>query len=549
MAHPSWIVLLPPFLVIIITILTKRLNLAFVISIVTAAFIASNSACYPALRLVETRLMNQLKDIDYMYLYIFLLIIGIFIVLLEKTGGARAFAHAFTKHIRSKKAAETSSLLVSSILFIDDYLSNLTVGYVMSPITDTFRIPRAKLAYLVHSISIPLIMIMPISSWIAMLTGQLSNIGIMTVHESQHMYSPTLKIIADPFIVFLNTIPYVFYSFLALISVILVVRYRISFGPMHTLERVASKTGNLLGGKDMQSHEEDTSLEQVKKNGQKPSLIDFCIPIGILIITFITTLLYTGGYYLLGGQNSFINAFKNTDKSFMAICIAGCTCLLSALFLALPRHKVTFNDLLNIIKDGVHMMFPSIIMLILATTLSTIVYQDLHTGTYLAHILGCRLPQSLIPCIFFIIASLTAFLMGTSWGTIALLLPMAMPIILSFAHVDLPATPSLIPLLFPSLGAIFSGAVCGDQISPISQTTLMAATSTGIDPFTHAKTQIPYNIPPFIAAACAFLVSGLCATYAISYRYTLALSLGTGLIINIMLLGIINKIEKHKTRE
>jgi Na+/H+ antiporter NhaC len=117
-----------------------------------------------ALNLTASRSIHQIKT-RLFYLYIFLLLIGIFITLLEKTGGALAFAHTFTKHIRSKKAAETSSLLVSAILFVDDYLSNLTVGYVMSPITDAFRIPRAKLAYLVHSISIPLIMIMPISSW------------------------------------------------------------------------------------------------------------------------------------------------------------------------------------------------------------------------------------------------------------------------------------------------------------------------------------------------------------------------------------------------
>jgi Na+/H+ antiporter NhaC len=541
MANPTWIVLLPPVLVILTTILTKRLNIAFIISILTAAFIATEGALWPALNLTASRSIHQIKDIDYLYLYIFLLLIGIFITLLEKTGGALAFAHTFTKHIRSKKAAETSSLLVSAILFVDDYLSNLTVGYVMSPITDAFRIPRAKLAYLVHSISIPLIMIMPISSWVAMLTGQLSNAGIMTLHEAQQMYTPDLKIIADPYIVFLNTIPFIFYSFLALISVILIVRYRISFGPMHTLERIASTTGNLFGKKSTQLQADPAATSPARDRiSQKPSLIDFCIPLCILIITFITTLLYTGGYHIFGGSNSFINAFKNTDKSFLAICIAGCMCLVSALLLALPRHKITLQDLPKIIMAGIHMMFPAIIMLILATILSTIVYQDLHTGTYLAHVLGNALPPSLVPFIFFIVASATAFLMGTSWGTIALLLPMAVPMMIAFANTCLPTTPSLIPLLLPGLGAIFSGAACGDQISPISQTTLMVATSTGIDPLTHARTQIPYNFPAFIAATCAFLISGLCVTHNISHAHTLVCSLISGIVINVALLAAIN---------
>lgn len=544
MANPTWIVLLPPVLVILITILTKRLNIAFIISIITAAFIATEGGLCPALNLIASRSINQIKDIDYLYLYIFLFIVGIFITLLEKTGGALAFAQTFTKHIRSKKAAETSSLLISAILFVDDYLSNLTVGYVMSSITDAFRIPRAKLAYLVHSISIPLIMIMPISSWVAMLTGQLSNTGIMTLHETQHIYTSNIKIIADPFMVFLNTIPYIFYSFFALISVILVVRHRISFGPMHTLEHITSTTGNVFGKTSMHVPSNTSSPQTIDLNSQKPSLIDFCIPLCILIITFITTLLYTGGYYVLGGSNSFIDAFKNTDKSFLAICVAGCMCLASALLLALPRHKTALKDLPKIITAGIRMMLPAVVMLILATILSTIVYQDLHTGTYLAHVLGNALPQSLVPFIFFIVAATTAFLMGTSWGTIALLLPMAVPMMIAFANVCLPTTPLLIPLIFPGLGAIFSGAVCGDQISPISQTTLMAATSTGIDPLTHARTQIPYNLPAFIAAACAFIISGLCVTHNISYAHTLAFSLISGLIVNVMLLAAINIIAR-----
>ena len=155
MDNPTWIVLLPPILVLIFTAITKRLNLAFTLSIIVAGLIATNGSIWSMAKLVSNRALDQICDIDYIYLYIFLFVIGIFIVLLDCTGGARAFAHRFTKHIRSAKAAEISSLAVSAVLFIDDYLSNLTVGYVMRPITDKFHIPRAKLAYLVHSVSIP----------------------------------------------------------------------------------------------------------------------------------------------------------------------------------------------------------------------------------------------------------------------------------------------------------------------------------------------------------------------------------------------------------
>ena len=146
---------------------------------------------------------------------------------------------------------------------------------------------------------------------------------------------------------------------------------------------------------------------------------------------------------------------------------------------------------------------------------------------------------------FFVVAAITAFLMGTSWGTIALIAPMATPIITTFAHVSLPTTPELVPLLFPVLGAIFSGATCGDQLSPISQTSLMASTSSGIDPMTHAKTQIPYALPGIFGALVAFIVSGFCATIGVSLTANCLISLSTGLVLNFILLITTNSIAQY----
>lgn len=540
MDNPTWIVLLPPILVLLFTAITKRLNLAFILSIICAGLIANQGSIWPTVKLINLRTSDQLCDIDYIYLYIFLFVIGIFIVLLDSTGGARAFAHRFTKHIRSAKAAENSSLAVSAVLFIDDYLSNLTVGYVMRPITDKFRIPRAKLAYLVHSVSIPLIILMPISSWVAMLTGQLSKAGIMPAGKD---HVAAIKIVEDPFFAFLASIPFIFYSFIALASVFIIIHRRISFGPMHTQERIASTTGNLFGNE--KEHFVKASEATILDNTDHPSLIDFCMPLLVLISTFVLTILYTGNYYLLGGTESFIGAFKNNDQSFLAICLAGLAALATALLLALPRKKVSIKELPGIAKEGISMMLPSVIMLILASILGCIVRVDLQSGAYLATILGSTIPALFVPCMFFIVATITAFLMGTSWGTIALLLPMATPIITTFAHVSLPTTPELVPLLFPVLGAIFSGAICGDQLSPISQTSLMASTSSGIDPMTHAKTQIPYAIPGIIAALCAFIISGYCASNGVSLPQNCLISLGTGLALNFILLITTNSIAQQ----
>jgi tetracycline resistance efflux pump len=511
--------------------------LAFIISIVFAAWASSDYMLAATAKLIATRTIDQITDIDYIYLYIFLLVIGMFIVLLDRTGGARAFAHTFTKHIRSARAAETSTLAVSAVLFVDDYLSNITSGYVMRPITDKFHVPRAKLAYIVHSISIPLIILMPISSWVAMLTGQLAKAGIKPIANSTET---SVKIIADPFFVFLATIPFIFYSFIALASVFMVIRRRISYGPMHLHEQIAKSNGNLFGLETTHILNPEDPLNTIQSS--RPSLIDFCIPLVVLISTFILTILYTGNYYLLGGNQTFINAFKNTDQSFLAICLAGLAAFGTGLVLALTRHKITHHDVPHIIKEGIDMMISSVIMLILASILGNIVRIDLHTGAYLASMLGKAIPASFIPCMFFIVAFITAFLMGTSWGTIALLMPMAMPIITAFISTPLPVVPALAPLLYPVLGAIFSGATCGDQLSPISQTTLMASTSSGIDPITHTKTQVPYAIPAIVGAIAAFIISGWCATHQVPLLANCSLSLCMGLSISLSILIGYNKI-------
>lgn len=535
MLHSDWLVIVPPLLVLLVTALTKRLNLAFILSIILASLISSDYHFRTTVKLIATRTTEQITNIDYIYLYIFLLIIGMFIVLLDKTGGARAFAHYFTKHIRSARTAETSAMAVSGILFIDDYLSNITTGYVMHPITDKFHIPRAKLAYIIHGVSIPLIILMPISSWIAMLTGQLAKSGI----NPTTIPTQTIKIIADPFFVYLATIPFIFYSFLTLASVFFVIRKRISYGPMHVHEKIALTDGNLFGHE--KTHIKNPQDPLNTSQNSHPSLLDFCLPLAILISTFFITVLYAGNYHLFGGTESFISAFKNTEQSFLAICLAGIAAFFTGLILAIIRHKITIHDLPHILSEGFDMMKSSVIMLILASILGNVINQDLQTGTYIACILGKSIPQYLIPCIFFIVASVTAFLMGTSWGTIALLMPMAMPIITAFALSPLPVTPAFTPLLYPILGAIFSGAICGDQLSPISQTSLMASTSTGIDPFTHAKTQGPYAIPVIIGTVAAFIACGLSTSALFPLLTNCFVSVITGLAVCLLLFVMIKR--------
>jgi len=236
----SWLVLTPPIIVLVLAFITKKLNPSLLTGIICAALIATDFNIIGGAKLAGTRLWERLIDLDSIFTYSFLIMLGIVVVLVGRSGGAAAFARVAAKKLRSAKMAETSSILLSFSLFIDDYLSNTTVGYVMRPLTDSFKVARVKLAFLVHSIATPLVVLAPISGWSAMITSSLDTSGV-----------------ADPFFVYIRSIPFIFYSFLMLISVWFIVRRKISFGPMRAHEAIAQKTGNLMGGKEDNAHSID----------------------------------------------------------------------------------------------------------------------------------------------------------------------------------------------------------------------------------------------------------------------------------------------------
>ena len=197
MIIPSWFVLLPPVAVLLVTLITKRLNPSLIVGLISAGLIATQFSLLGTMNLLSQRIISQLTDPDNLYLYSFLIILGIIISLFEYTGAATAFAHRLTTRLRSARSSQFSSMMLSSALFIDDYLSCLTTGYVMRPIMDRFNVPRVKLAYLIHSLSGPLVILAPISSWIALITSQLEKAGISPDPMG------TTRIFADPFYVYL----------------------------------------------------------------------------------------------------------------------------------------------------------------------------------------------------------------------------------------------------------------------------------------------------------------------------------------------------------
>ncbi len=510
----SWLSLVPPLAVVAAVLLTQRLNLSLILGIVIAAVIATDGSLIGSGHLIIARLWQQVTNIDALLLYAFLITISSFICLLNYTGGAVAFAQLIIKRLRSAKMVETATMLLSSALCIDDYLSTLTTGYVMRPMTDRFHIPRAKLAYIIHALSAPVVILMPVSSWVAMITGQLDQAGITS------SLTASAKIIADPFFIYLNAIPFTFYSLFTIASTWIIVRHRLSFGPMHQHEVIAHTQHNLCGGKSLPKEPD----MPVPTSG---SSSDLFAPLAVLIVGMFIGILYMGNFYWFGGTNGFLEAFQKSTHTELSLCIAGLIMFATACGLALARGTITINIIPKAIAGGIELMADAITMLILVWALGIMLKDDVMTGQYIATTLLSSINSAVLPFMIFCIASLISLITGSSWGTIALLMPIAVPMLTTLSGDAIPVDAASLPLLLPVLGAILSGAVCGDHLSPISATTGMAATAAGSYHMDHVRTQLPYGIPAVISSALAFLAIGFLLPYGIITALIASLALGS----------------------
>jgi len=436
-----WLVLTPPIIVLIIAFITKRLNPALITGIICAALISMDFQLVGSTKLIGEGLYIKLTETDTWLLYAFLICLGTIVSLVIKTGGAAAFTTFASKRLKTKKQAETTSLLFSLSLFIDDYLSNSTVGYVMRPLTDKFKVARAKLAFMVHSIATPLVAIAPVSGWSGMIAQRLAEAKIAPSAASG------AHILANPYLLYVKSIPFIFYSFLMLLSVIFIIRTRISYGPMHHHEVIAEKTGNLTGG------DKDESPSIGDSHNKTGTLADLFVPLFTLAGTMTLCTLFLG-------------KIITDPSSFLALFIAGSFTVLVSFVFSITRNKIKLSHTKELFIDGFKLMKDPIIMLFLASVLGLLIQENLMTGHFLADLLAGNVSLALIPLMLFLVSAIIATATGTSWGTIAIMMPIAIPMVIKLSAVALPAAASGIVLLLPTIGAVLSGAVCGDHISP-----------------------------------------------------------------------------------
>lgn len=484
--------LLPPIIAIILALKTKEVISSLIVGILSGTLIYSiydtDGIIQVGARTIEVtmNLMGQ-KLSENSSIIIFLGLLGAIVVVVTKAGGSKAYGEWAVKRIKSRKGAKIATAILGVIIFIDDYFNCLTVGTVMRPVTDKYKISREKLSYIIDATAAPICIIAPVSSWAASVISQMTDSGLNGIQD------------------FVKTIPYNLYAILTIIMVLVVSLTKLEFGKMAKCELLA------LEGKqneDFQEADEDDDLSKITIS-EKGTVFDLVIPILVLIVSSILSMLYIGGYF--DGGMTLAEGFGNTNAG-PALAISGFFTLVVTFFLFVPRKILSFKEFMSGISTGVKSMVSAYIILTLAWTISGVCRDLLNTGGYVGGLVeGSSLVGMLIPVVAFCVAGLLAFSMGTSWGTFGILIPIIVVVCENTA-------PELIII---SLGAVLAGSVFGDHCSPISDTTILSSTGARCNHISHVSTQIPYTLVVAISCVVGYIVAGLTANLLLTWIFAL----------------------------
>lgn len=488
----QWFVLIPPLIILLTAFFTHNIILSVVVGIGSASLVLACGSPLAAAGIAFSSFVDQLMKTENIPLYGFLIILGGIIALINQTGGICRFSQLFTNRVRSQKTVESSSLLISLLLGVDDYLSVLTTGCIIKPLADSQKIPRTKLAFLLNTMGSPLMVLVPISSWIAFIVSQLTAAGVNT--------TPNALIPVDPFYLYLKSIPFIFYSFIVMGCTWFIVHARISYGPMHQQEVIAQQTGNLFGGRPPRFKSDAT--EPVPSTNT--SIIDFIVPIASLLLFTAIGLPWGGGYWVFGGQYSLLESFTHLGTNIFAVLMLAATgSFILSCAVALIRKSLRARQIPELLWTALSLMYSSIIIIFCAMIFGAMI-EKLQTGQYLATLILPYVHATLLPLIIFVISMLTALAVGSSWGTITINIPIALPIMIASAQQT--GVP-LVSMLVLAIGAILSGAIAGAQLCPISDPITMASTSSGCYQIDHVKTQSWYLLPVVAGTCCAFIAN------------------------------------------
>ena len=492
--YATFAALLAPIIAIVLALITKEVYSSLVIGIIVGgAIYAGGNFEGTLVHVVSDGFIANVADSYNMGILIFLILLGALVSMMNKAGGSAAFGRWATAHIKSRVGAQLATIALGVLIFIDDYFNCLTVGSVMRPVTDSHKISRAKLSYLIDATAAPVCIIAPISSWAAAVAGFARGAGAESGIS-----------------LFIQAIPYNFYALLTIAMMIFLAITGLNYGPMKKHEKNAEEKGDLFTSGTEQAVKEMTVNE-------KGRVVDLVIPIIILIISCVIGMIYSGGFF---SGESFVDAFSNSDASvglaygaFVAIIITVCYYL--------ARRVLSFKQIMESLPEGFKSMVPAIMILACAWTLKAMT-DSLGAKIFISQLIegSAGAFQAFLPAIIFLIAVGLSFATGTSWGTFGILIP----IVLSVFSADNPLT-------IVSISACMAGAVCGDHCSPISDTTIMASAGAQCDHINHVSTQLPYALTVAGVSAVAYIIAGFIPNWMITLPIALVLMIATLLVI------------------
>lgn len=484
--------ILPPIIAIALAFITKNVVISLFIGTLSGCFLLQITGSNPFMAIIQAfldfvqRALNSLADPWNAGIVLQVMVIGGVISLVSKMGGAKAIAESLAKKAKTPRSAQLITWFLGVLVFFDDYANSLIVGPIMKPVADKMKISRERLSFIIDATAAPIAGIMIVSTWIGLEVGLIKD-GFTLIGQE-----------VDAFGVFLSTIPYRFYNILILIFVVATSLLLRDFGPMRKAE-INARKGYISDASKEITLDKDVEDEMAPKEGVKLSVWNAIIPIGGLMISALISFYYSGYTAIMGGEDVVLQnlmttspasftaireAFSASDAS-VALFQSALFASIVAIFMAVCKKIFTFSEAVEVWIDGMKGLIITGVILILAWSLSSVI-KELGTAAYLVKLLSSSIPQFLLPSIIFILGAVISFATGTAYGTMGILMPLAIPLSYSIS-------PEM-GYVIVGTSAVLTGAIFGDHCSPISDTTIMSSMGAGCDHISHVRTQMPYAL-------------------------------------------------------
>ena len=497
--------LFPPVVAIALALISKEVySSLFLGCLVGALLLADFSPWQTVVNFIGAgEGVGMINAIDISIL-IFLVILGIMVDLMNKAGGSAAFGRWATKAVKSRCGAQLLSMLLGVLIFIDDYFNCLTVGAVMRPVTESHHISRAKLAYIIDATAAPVCMLAPVSSWAAAVASYVPE-GFPGSRISM----------------FLSQIPWNYYCILTLVMVIVISVFNIDYGPMLTHEYNAQVKDDLF----TTEHRPFAGADDYEEGEKQSSVLDLLLPVIVLIALCVVGLIWTGGMWDAESDNyhDFIMSFSDASAG-PGLCLGSIVAIVFTFIYYWLRGLIGFEKSFESVPNGFIQMVSPILILCFAWTLCGLCRDNgLQVGTFVESVMANTGELAkFLPAVIFIVACFIGFATGTSWGTIGIMVPLVCAVFDWTTQVD---------LLSIGLAASCAGGVCGDHLSPISDTTIMASAGAHCYHLNHVSTQLPYGITVAAVSFVCYIIAGLVQDVVICMIIAVALMVGTLFVI------------------